>query len=511
GNVQVSTLDLVNTIAEVSNLSKNDYSNESWTALEGKVLEAKAIVAKLNATQEEIANAKNNVTLAMESLKEYVPVEVDKTQLISLVGKINSLDSSKYTSSTWGGLQAELEKVNAVLTDENATEEEVQDSYNNLSIAYNNLKLIVVIDNEVKENVKVEIEEIKAGEENVIDIPASEIPNSIEVTINDANALEQGQGSISLNIEDFATVKIPFEAFKNQITEDVEKVMFRMNVIENSDILEDLKAVGKVFEFNIVAVEGNEEIKISQFGDALVEVKLILTDADLEGLNKDNLIVLYYNEETKEFEDVEAIINGNEVTFKTSHFSKFIIAEKEVTEAVNKDKLQELINTAEAIDTSKYTEASVSKLKLTLDNVKNVLNNEEATQEEVNKAEAEIENAIKDLVVIEDNNNGGNNDGGNNDGGNNNGGNNDGGNNNGGNNNGGNNNGGNNNGGNNNGGNNNGGNNNGGSNNSGNNNQAPGKGLLPATGGVSPISIATISMLLIALGSVLLKKKKATI
>ncbi|WP_343779320.1 LPXTG cell wall anchor domain-containing protein, partial [Clostridium sartagoforme] len=45
-------------------------------------------------------------------------------------------------------------------------------------------------------------------------------------------------------------------------------------------------------------------------------------------LNKGNLAVFYYDEETKTFKEMETTINGNEVTFKTPHFSKFIIAEK---------------------------------------------------------------------------------------------------------------------------------------------------------------------------------------
>ncbi|MCF0149641.1 MAG: FIVAR domain-containing protein, partial [Clostridium sp.] len=68
GNVQVSTLDLVNTIAEVSNLNKKDYTNESWTALEGKVLEAKAIFTKLNATEEEVNKAKEDIENAIKDL-----------------------------------------------------------------------------------------------------------------------------------------------------------------------------------------------------------------------------------------------------------------------------------------------------------------------------------------------------------------------------------------------------------------------------------------------------------
>ena len=452
--------------------------------------------------------------------------EVDKTKLTSLVAIMNALDSSKYTVLTWNSLQIELEKANSILVDENAIEEIVKETYEKLNTAYNNLKFILVVDDSIKENVKVDIEEIKAGEENVIDIQLSENPNSIEFSINDVNGLSEEKGSISFNVKDFAKVKIPFEAFKDQVSEEDDKVIFKLNVIKDIDILKQVKAVNKVFEFNIVAVKGNEERKISQFGDGLVEVKLMLTDADLEGINRENLVVLYYNEETKKFEFVETTVNENEVIFKTSHFSKFVVAEKEAIEIVNKDKLiklvedikklpskgyspstwsklievlenadqvigennatkekveeaynklmkayldlrlipdkaklQELINKAETIDTDKYTEASVINFKLKLANVKVVLNNVDATQEEVNKAEEELNTTIKDLVVDKVNNDNGNNNSGSNNG-------------------------------------------------NSNNDKLSEKGLLPATGGINSISIATLSIISIILGSVLLKKKR---
>ena len=61
-----------------------------------------------------------------------------------------------------------------------------------------------------------------------------------------------------------------------------------------------------------------------------MEVTLALTDEDLKGLDRSKLVVLYYNEETKEYEEMKTVVDGNNVTFKTPHFSKFIVAEKEI-------------------------------------------------------------------------------------------------------------------------------------------------------------------------------------
>ena len=64
----------------------------------------------------------------------------------------------------------------------------------------------------------------------------------------------------------------------------------------------------------------------------------------------------------------------------------------------NKDKLQDLINKAEALDSSKYTEASFSNVVNALEMAKLVLANEEATEEEVHNAKGALELALGRLV-----------------------------------------------------------------------------------------------------------------
>ena len=106
---------------------------------------------------------------------------------------------------------------------------------------------------------------------------------------------------------------------------------------------------------------------------------------------------------------------------------------------------------------------------------KKLINKKEVTQSEVDAATARINNAIKNLVKINQDNNGGNNNGGSNNSGSNNSGNNNGSINN-------------------------------GSNNSGNNNN--GNSNLPQTGGASPIVTLVLGSAVAAAGGLFLKKKK---
>lgn len=70
-------------------------------------------------------------------------------------------------------------------------------------------------------------------------------------------------------------------------------------------------------------------------------------------------------------------------------------------EPVNKSALESLVETAEAIDRSKFTEETVKALDEALNNAKAVLADENATQEDVNAAYAALEAALNGLAEKE--------------------------------------------------------------------------------------------------------------
>ena len=64
-----------------------------------------------------------------------------KKQLVSLLEKIEKLNSNEYIESTWAKLQIVIEKANGVVADENALEAEVVDTYKELVKAYLDIRL----------------------------------------------------------------------------------------------------------------------------------------------------------------------------------------------------------------------------------------------------------------------------------------------------------------------------------------------------------------------------------
>ncbi|MDB1931758.1 Ig-like domain-containing protein [Clostridium tertium] len=173
------------------------------------------------------------------------------------------------------------------------------------------------------ENIVEKVENPNGKNEVVIKNPS----NEIRLEIKDIESIKAGNGYFEIkNGEN--TILLPFSLIDKDLLKEGSSIIFEMKANEDATIMAGIKGVKKVFEFNLFVKTSDNLVKIHNFKNGVATVTLKLTDEDLKGLNKENLAVFYYNEETKTFEQMETTINGNEVTFKTSHFSKFIIAEK---------------------------------------------------------------------------------------------------------------------------------------------------------------------------------------
>jgi LPXTG-motif cell wall-anchored protein len=185
---------------------------------------------------------------------------------------------------------------------------------------------VVVIPSDDK--VIAEVSKINPNDKNEIKVNTEASAKKIEVLIKDIESLKSGTGSLNITINNGVTMNLPLSTIDKSLLEGADNVTIKLDVVENSDIIKQIKAVNKVFDFNLIINKGNESLNIHNFKDGLAEVTLNLTDEDLKELNKDKLVVYYYNDVEKTFEAMETVVNGNKITFKTPHFSKYVVAEK---------------------------------------------------------------------------------------------------------------------------------------------------------------------------------------
>ena len=136
----------------------------------------------------------------------------------------------------------------------------------------------------------------------------------------------------------------------------------------------------------------------------------------IEKLDSKEYIASTWNKLQEQLDASKAVIadpNAMEKEVMES-YDKLVRSFLELRLKPSKDKLQDLINKADALDSSKYTNKSWKALENTLLLAKSVLSNDDATEEEVTNAEANLQKAIDGLILADagngdDNNNNGNN------------------------------------------------------------------------------------------------------
>ena len=180
----MSNLKQLIALIEQENMNEADYTVESWKTFKIALDNEKALLNDINATQEEVDLAYNELQLAKDGLinidtnktalkiavdlanavyndasatQEQVTVAFDrlasamqkleffkgdKTSSKVFIDDVTGLDSSKYTQATWAPFNEALTVANGVYEDKNAIQSEVNEAYTKLVTTFLNLILI---------------------------------------------------------------------------------------------------------------------------------------------------------------------------------------------------------------------------------------------------------------------------------------------------------------------------------------------------------------------------------
>ena len=177
----VDKMELEETINSASKqLDTAKYTPQSIELLTVTLQKAKEVFNDDNATKHEVDEAINKLNEVVAALVE----KADKNNLISIFITALKLDKEKYTSESLTKVEALLEKVESIIDDENAAQAEVDEMYDQLHQALDQL----VIKEDVNTNDKVE------GDVTVIPTPEKEIPK------DDSTSAAKTGDSVSIQI-----------------------------------------------------------------------------------------------------------------------------------------------------------------------------------------------------------------------------------------------------------------------------------------------------------------------
>ena len=127
-------------IAKAETYQADDYTTESYQALQVAIAEAKeAIKDEGNALVVDVEVAK---TKLQEAINNLVKVEtIDKSKLQAFYDQVKVMEEAKYLPNTWTGFKVALDQAAEVLGKDKSSQEEVNTAYDALVKAYLNLRL----------------------------------------------------------------------------------------------------------------------------------------------------------------------------------------------------------------------------------------------------------------------------------------------------------------------------------------------------------------------------------
>ncbi|WP_195263729.1 beta-N-acetylglucosaminidase domain-containing protein [Clostridium sp. 1001275B_160808_H3] len=407
--------DLEELIASSDEYIAENYTSGSFAIFTEALEAAKSILDNLaSASQSDIDKAKEDLVNAITGL-------VDIQDLKAVINKANAIIGSdvEYTEATFNALKEALEAANTVLANADATKDMVTEAIENVDKAIDSL---VVVENKPanKEQLQALVDKASSiSEEDLSKVEDESLVAEFKEALEEAKAI----------LADEEATQEVIDASVARLTKAIESLSF-----ENTDkgALTDL--IEKIMNLNS---ENYTEESWNALKDKLEIAKEVLL-----------------NENASE----EEIQKAYDELFK---------AFSELKVKPSKERLEALINKAEGYKKKDYTKESFEVLSEKLKAAKKVLKDKNATEADVLKAELELQKAIDQLVVRDNNNN--------------------------------------NNGSNNNSNNGNNNSNNGGSGNSGSSNN--GSGNLPLTGGTSSLALVGIAVTLIGAGTVLRRRK----
>ena len=347
--------ELVNTIT-AKDLKAEDYTEATWTPFANALADAQRLLDDADATQTEVDQAKAALETAYNGLEktEIPPVETpDKSELEALVNKVKDTDTSAYTEETATRFKNALAGAQTILDKEDATQEEIYAAWNELKEAFDGLAKPVVDKSALEAYVaQVKDTDVDAYTDETAAAFSSALKAAQSVLDKDDATQDEVAGAL-------AKLKTAFEALEEKGEPEPPAVNF-------DDLNAAIDATGILNEDDYTAESW------SNFQAALDAAKDVAANKDA----------------TQEQVD-EALAN-----LETAQEA---LDPKSDTPVVNKFPLAEAIAKAKATDTTGKTEESVAALNDAIKAAQAVVDDENATQEQVDEALAKLQAALEGL------------------------------------------------------------------------------------------------------------------
>lgn len=372
--------------AQVDEINKDpvdeaDYSQDSWETFQMALSIAMLILDDDDVGQESVNSAFLNLAITYENLVEIDEPPVgdkgDKSELQSLLNKINkeSLVESDYTSGSWGTFQVAYNVAMSVFENDDASQGSVDSALANLNVIYGNLVVAdepPVDDETDKSELQSRLDEIDKESLDKSDYTADSWEIFMTALDQATSVLEDDDASQELIDSTLANLN---KAHKNLESASEPPV---------NDEVDKLKLQSRIDEINKKSLEESEYTKTSwsTFMVALNTAMLVLEDDNTTQESVDNAL---------------SNLNG-------AYANLVPVAEPPIDDGRDKSELQSRINeiSDDPLNESDYTPTSWGAFRIALNTAMSVLGDDNASQESIDDALADLDAAYASLIPIED-------------------------------------------------------------------------------------------------------------
>ena len=330
--------ELAELVESLSGYTEESYTPETWAVFQEALGNAQAVLDDGNATAEEIADAIE----ALNTAKDQLVGRADKTTLEELIDSVADYKEDNYTTDTWSEFADALADAEAVLADDNASEEEVSAAVEALDAA-------------------------KAG------LVARGDKTQLDDLIDKANEIYESESRFTEST--LAAMEEALDA-ANAVSEDVDATQEEVDAAKAAlqaaiDNLVDVTELFDAYMENLSKLDEEENYtadSVAALLEAINAAKAVLADPDATQAEAD---------------EATELLNS---------------AGKALKEAGNSDSLAGLVDSAKGEDLSKYTDESANAIRDAIAKAEEVIANR-GTEEELEEAYTTLQNTINNAEL----------------------------------------------------------------------------------------------------------------
>ena len=382
------------------------YTEDSWKSFSDALAAAKSEYKSENSTPETVKAAQEKLDAAIKGLKAK---KVDKSQLEALIKEAEGKTETDYTAKSWAKLVTALEAAKSEFRNENATQESVNNAYDNLKTAIDGLTAKAD-----KTQLKALIDEANGKNKTEYTSASWKV---LEAALKNAQSVYDTEDATQKSVQDACdSLRTAIDGLKVKVDKsELQALITKAKDKKEADYTADS---WKVFTDALANAEGElksdkstpETVKAAQ--DTLSEaIKGLAPKKQVDKSELQKLIAEATGKEEAGYTPeswaafTTALGTANEVNGNKDATQEVVdqaceslrTAMTGLTAKADKTQLQALIDEAGNKNKDEYTEESWKAFEAVLNDAKDVSANENVSQDAVDKACESLSKAIEEL------------------------------------------------------------------------------------------------------------------